>query len=359
MRTFWSILAKEFLSFLRSWGLVAVVLYSFTLDVYIAGKGIEVKPRNVSVGYVIEGGGLLPQKILSHLHAPEFQKPRWFSSQKELQKAIFNKEILVGLIFGHDFEKNIAGHKGAKLDVLLDATAASQAYITLVYLQNTLLRLENIHIPLKLKIHKLFNQNADSHMFISFAEMLSVITMIGIILTAAVFVKEKEDGTWDIMLLMPVDSRLVILAKATSQIAIVMGGILICVGFVLLNVFHVPINGSFWAFMLLSLLYAFTIAGIGLFIAAASHTIMEVAQLSVLIMMPLIFLSGAWTPIYSMHPILQKLSLISPLRYYIEGSESIFFRGTGWMDLYPYFIGVSVLGILTFWYGYRKIGRLF
>ena len=111
--------------------------------------------------------------------------------------------------------------------------------------------------------------------------------------------------------------------------------------------------------MLLSLLYSLTLAGIGLFIAAASQTIMQVAQLSMLIMLPLIFLSGAWTPIYSMPPFLQKLSLISPLRYYIEGSESIFFRGTGWEDLWSYFVGVTILGIITFWYGYKKIGKLF
>jgi len=77
-----------------------------------------------------------------------------------------------------------------------------------------------------------------------------------------------------------------------------------------------------------------------------------------IIMMPLIFLSGAWTPVHAMHPVLEKLSLISPLRYYIEGCESIFYRGTAWMDLWPYFTGVILLGSLLYWYGFRKIGKL-
>jgi ABC-2 type transport system permease protein len=190
-------------------------------------------------------------------------------------------------------------------------------------------------------------------------ELLSIVTLLSVILTAVVFVKEKEDGTWDIMLLMPVNAKIIILAKSFSQVIIVMVGIVISVGFVIFGVFDTPINGSFFAFMLLSFLYAFTGAGIGLFIAAIAKDVMQVAQLSIVIMLPLIFLSGAWTPIYAMHPWLQTFSLISPLSYYIEGTESIFFRGTPTLELYPYFLGVTLVGSVVYMIGFRKIGRLF
>jgi len=78
-----------------------------------------------------------------------------------------------------------------------------------------------------------------------------------------------------------------------------------------------------------------------------------------MVMMPLIFLSGAWTPISSMAPWLQKLSIISPVRYYIEASESIFFRGSSFYDLLPDFIALLVIGVVLFYIGYRKIGNLF
>ncbi|BCD61007.1 MULTISPECIES: ABC transporter permease [unclassified Nitratiruptor] len=350
---------KEIVTFLRSPLLVLAVLYFFTLDVYIAGAGIAVKPRNVTIGYVDYTGGRVSQKILSHFHAPEFKKPKPFLDEEHLKKAIFNKEIMVGIIFDRTFAVNYAQGKKATINVLLDSTAAAQSFITLSYLQNIILEFQKLPLPLKLKTHKLFNQNADTHMFISLAELLSVITLLSVILTAMVFVKEKEDGTWDLMLLMPVDAKITILAKSLSQVIIILIGTLISVGFVILGAFHTPINGSFWAFVLLSFFYILSSAGIGLFIAAVAKDTMQVAQLAILIMMPIIFLSGAWTPIYAMHPILQKLSLLSPLRYYIEGSESIFFRGTAFTDLWPYFAGVILLGILTFWYGYKKIGRLF
>ncbi len=359
MRIFNAVLLKEILSFLRSWGLVAVVLYSFTLDIYIAGQGITVKPQFVKVGYVDKSSGALSNKILSHLHMPQFQKPIPFLSAKDLSQAIFDRRIMVGIIFEDNFERDLYKTGSTKMDILLDSTAASQSFVTLSYLEHIVLDMQKAHLPISLKVHKLFNQNADSKMFMSLSELLSITTLLSVILSAMVFVKEKEEGTWDMMLLMPANAKILILAKAFSQVLIIMGGIIIALGFVVLSIFHTPLNGSFWDFFLLSLLYSLTSAGIGLFIAAIAQNIMQVAQLSILIMMPLIFLSGAWTPIYAMHPFIQKLSLLSPLRYYIEGTISIFFRGTHTADLLGYFMALFILGVVLFVIGFRKIGRLF
>lgn len=359
MRIFFIVFSKEIVSFMRSVMLVLVVLYSFTADIYIAGKGIELKPRNVVIGYVDNSKGGISKKILSHFHKPDFVPPQLYLSQKALSKAIFNKKVLVGLIFNSNFAKAYEKGQNAQLNVLIDATAASQSFTTLAYLQNIILKFEKINIPINIKSHILFNQNEENHSFMALTELLSVITLLIVILTAIVFVKEKEDGTWDIMLLMPANPKIIILAKSASQVFIVTVGVIISLGLVIFPVFNIPMNGSFWSFILLTLLYGFSSAGIGLFVAAISKDVMQVAQLSVLIMMPLIFLSGAWTPIYAMSPIFQKLSLFSPLRYYIEGSESIFYRGTAFIDLLPYFGGVIVLGIILYWYGFRKIGKLF
>ena len=357
--TFLSLIMKELIAFFRSWGLVAVVLYSFTLDIYLAGRGIEMQAKNVSVGFVDETGGGISQKILARLHAPEFKKPVRFLSQKSLYDAIRNREIMVGLVFDSDFEKEFDRSGRAQLNVLLDAISATQSFQALQYLQNILLDFSHPEFPVELKIHKLFNPNAATSWFMAVAEMLSVATLLGVILTAAVFVREKENGTWDIMLLMPIDPKLIILAKSFSQVVILMFGIVLATGIVLFGIFDVPMNGSYAAFLLLSFFYSFTSAGIGLFVAAVSRSMLQVAQLSILIMMPIIFLSGSWTPIHAMHPLLQDLSYLSPLRYYIEGSESLIFRGSSIADLWSYFAGVIGLGGMLYFYGFQKIGKLF
>jgi ABC-2 type transport system permease protein len=359
MKLFFTIFLKEIVGFFRSFGLVLMVIYFFTGEVYVAGNGMEVEAKNVSIGIVDKSAGGISTKIISSIHKPEFQIPTYFLSQKKLSRAIYNKEIMVGLIFDEDFEKNYYSKQHPTINILIDSTTASQSLMALGYLQNIVMQFNHQKLLVNLKIHKLFNQNADTKLFMSLSELLSVITLLTVILSAIVFVKEKESGTWDIMLLMPVNPKVIILAKSLSQIVIVMLGVVISVGLILFKAFNLPLNGSIFSFFLLTFLYVATTAGIGLFIASISKTVMQIAQLSIVIMMPMIFLSGAWTPIYAMNPILQYVSLISPLRYYIEGSESIFFRGTDFVDLLPYFSGVLFIGVFLYWFGFKKIGRLF
>ncbi len=361
MRAFLTIIGKELLEFLRSYGLLFVVVYSFTADIYIAGNGINLDAKNVSVGVVDYSPCFVSNKILSHLHGPQFKNPVHFTSQKKMMRAIRNKEIMAGIIFESDFEKRFYSENNPTINLLLDATASTQSFLAFSYIQHIIIAFQDTlpSAPVKIQIHKLFNPNTDYRYFMALTELLSIITLLSVILTAAIFVKEKENGTWDIMLLMPVNPGLVILAKSLSQVIIVMAGTIISTGIVLFGIFDLPMNGSFSVFMLLTFFYAFTSAGLGLFIASVARNVMQVAQLAVLIMMPLLFLSGAWTPVYAMHPILESLSVLSPLRYYIQGSESIFFRGTELVDLWKYFAGVIVLGGGLFWYGFRKIGKLF
>jgi len=359
MKIFLTIFLKELLGFFRSFGLVFVVLYFFIPEVYIAATGMEIEAKNVSVGVVDKSASGISKKIISNLHKPEFQTPKYFKSQKELSDAIFNRKIMVGLIFDEQFEKDYYKKTSPTINVLIDSITASQSLTATYYLQNIVLKFNNLNMPINLKIHKLFNQNSNTKYFMGISELLSVITLLATILTAIAFVKEKESGTWDIMLLMPVDSKIIILAKSFSQIIIIMIGTFISVGIVLFYLLNVPINGNLLNFFILTFLYSATTAGIGLLIASLSNNIMQVSQLSIIVMMPIIFLSGTWTPIYAMHPILQYLSILSPLKYCIEGSESIFFRGTQFVDLLPYFGNLFILGIMLYWYGFRKIGRLF
>ncbi len=359
MKAFLTIVLKEIRLFLRSTGLVAAVLFFFLVDVYIVGNDIEIEPKNVKIGYVDYSDSPLANRILSKLHEPEFKPPIMFKSQKELTRAIYEKKIVAGIIFEADFERRYTRGLNTKIDLLLDSTAATQSLLTLNYLQKIILSLSERTPPVKLKIHKLFNQNADTKKFMPLAELLSILTLFGVILSASVFVKEKEQGTWDIMLLTPVDSKVIIFAKTSSQVIILFLLTMISTGIDLFGIFDLPLNGSFLAYMGLTILFLYSIAGIGLFVAAVSNTIMEVAQWSVFLMMPIIFLSGAWTPIYSMNEYLQYLSYLSPLRYYIEGVESVLFRGTATADLWLYFAGMGAIGAILFGIGYKKIGRLF
>ncbi len=106
MKIFLTILLKELLSFFRSFGLVLLVIYFFTGEVYVAANGMEIEAKNVAIGIIDKSAGGISKKILSNLHSPEFQTPKFYKSQKELSNAIYNKDIMVGMIFDEQFEKN-------------------------------------------------------------------------------------------------------------------------------------------------------------------------------------------------------------------------------------------------------------
>ncbi len=362
MNYFLAIFQKELKELFRATGLLFFIVYMFTVEVYIAASGVNMDAKNVAVGVVDYSPGVISSKLLSNLNLPEFKQPIYYKSQNELFEEIKSKKIAVGLIFDNDFEKNIAQGREAKVELMLDATAASQGYFAYLYLQSIANDMKSgVHGDgaIALSIHKLFNQNANSQFYMALNELMSITTMLSIILSATVFVKEKENGTWDLMLLMPVGKATMIMAKVLSQTFVVMLGVLISVGAVVIGIFNTPLNGSFAAFLLLTFLFSLSSAGIGLFIAAFAKDIMQVGQFSMLTMMPILFLSGAWTPVYAMHPFLQALTVLSPLRYYIEGVQSIFFRGAAFVDLLVYFGGVTVLGAALFVLGTRRIMKLF
>ncbi|WP_457560761.1 ABC transporter permease [Caminibacter sp.] len=359
MREFWAIFKKEILIILRNTVLVIFMIYIFTLDIYLAGVGIKVKPQHVSIGYVDYSNSLMVKKILSHLHKPEFLPPKRFLNERDLKKAIEDKKIIVGLVFDSDFEKNYYKFGKSQVNVLIDSTAAAQAQVTLIYLDEILARFVNLKAPLLIQTHRLFNQNSNSTWFMSVSELMSDVTLLVLLLVAVVFVKEKQEGTWDIMLLMPVNTFSLIFAKVLSQVFIILVGIFISVGIIFYGVFGIPYHGNLTLFFLLNLVFGLSLGGIALVIAAVSNTVTEVGQYSFLVMMPLIFLSGAWTPIESMAPWLQKLSIISPVRYYIEATQSIIFRGASFIDVWKDFAALAIIGTILFIIGYRKIGRLF
>ena len=363
MGKFSIILQKEWLELFRSRGMLFFVFYLFIINIYIAGKGINIDARGVNVGILDEkGNSFYVNKIISSLHEPEFENIIIYTSRNKIYDDIKKKKIMVGLIFPRTFDIDIANKKETKIQLLLDTTVATLSYYTYTHLVNIVNDFQTqqaVNIPIKMETHKLFNQNARSQTFMTLKELMSAITLLSIILSAAVFVKEKEQDTWDLMLLVPVNSYMMIFAKLLSQVVVIMIGFLLSLGIVLFGVFDLPMEGSFSALILLTFLYTIAACGIGLFIASTAKNITQVGLMAILVIIPLNFLSGGITPIDAKSEIVQWFSYLSPLRYYIEGVLNLVFRGTPTIYLWEQFLGIFVIAIVLFIYGVKKIGKLF
>jgi ABC-2 type transport system permease protein len=172
--------------------------------------------------------------------------------------------------------------------------------------------------------------------------------MVSLLLTAANLVREKEHGTVERLLVSPARPVEIFLAKIIPTVVLVM--ILSAASFllVLVPVFGLPIRGSLVLFYSVTALYVFAMASMGIAIALVARNMAQAVMIMILILQPMIFLSGAWNPPESMSPWLQGISLMSPLRYYIDFAFGVILKGNGIAVLVWDVVGIAILGAVLF-----------
>ena len=362
-RKIFIILLKEWRDLSRSKGMMIFIFYIFMVDVYIAGQGINIDAKNVNIGILDEAGSsFYVGKIVSKLHEPEFGDIFYYHDRGKLFSDIKNKKILAGLVFPEDFDRNFADGKKTDIQLLLDSTVAVISYFVYTYIVNIISEIQlqqNLRVPVQLDIHKLFNPNASAIPLFSLRELVFAVTLLSIMLSATVFVKEREQETWDLMLLVPVDNKIMIFSKILSQIVIINVGFYCTLGIIIFGVFGVQTDGNVLAFLLLTLLYTITMSGLGLFIAAIAKNMAQVGMFSILAIIPMDFLSEGFTPLSVKPLVMQWLSYLSPMRYYTIGMGNLVFRGSDVVYSWPEFLGLFIIALLVFTIGIKKLGRLF
>jgi ABC-2 type transport system permease protein len=193
----------------------------------------------------------------------------------------------------------------------------------------------------------------------SISELLTVITMLSMMLPAAAAVREKERGTIEQLAVSPLSSLQILLPKVISMGMVILLGVAVCLFLIIIPVFHVPFKGSIALFFAATALYVFTTSGIGLFIATISHSLGQVTMLVILLLMPIILLSGAWTPPEAMPPAIHWAMYISPLYYFNEMSYAILLKGAGVDILWDSLLGLTALGAVFFNFGVWRFRRQF
>jgi ABC-2 type transport system permease protein len=204
-----------------------------------------------------------------------------------------------------------------------------------------------------------FNPNQNDGWFMSISELLTVVTLFAILLPAAAMVREKERGTVEQLLVSPLTSFQIMFPKVIAMTGVIVCGALISLLLILKPVFHVPFKGDFILFLAVTTLYVFTTAGLGLFAATIARNLAQAGMMTILILAPMIFLSGAWTPPEAMPSWLQMGMLVSPLHYYMDAVFGILLKGAGVGDLWRSILGIAVLGGIVFGFGLWRFRRQF
>ncbi len=365
---------KELLQLGRDVPLLLFLIYSFSLSVYISGAGIAMQLNNASL-LVHDGDHSESSRELIHrFHAPYFRFDGEVGDPKEGVMRLDQGTAMVLLDIPPRFHELIKGMEPVAVQLQVDTTNAPQGLSAASYAARivggfssdlALSRLsatsgDDMRMPVVNSAHRVwFNQDQDETWFQSISHILRMITLFGFLLPAAALVREKEHGTVEQLLVSPLTPLQIMLSKVLAMTFVILAATALAMVTVLKPVFGVPIKGSVPLFFLVTMLYSFTIAGLGLFAATITKNQAQVGMLALLVISPMLLLSGITTPFEAMPPWVQSLMALSPLRYYIDVTYGVLLKGVGLELLWDSVLAIALLGGVLFGLAMWRFRRQF
>jgi ABC-2 type transport system permease protein len=348
---------KELRSFLRDFVLLGLVIYSFSMAIMAQAQSNSQEVRNASVGIVDEDHSVLSRRIAAAFLPPYFQKPQPIAERDIVPLMNAGRYTFVVDIPPH-FERDVlAGHQPAiQLDV--DASAMVQAGLGSGYAQQIITTEINNFLsgaeggplsPVNLVVRLAFNPNAETAWFTSVMGIINNVTMLSIVLAGAAVIREREHGTMDHLLVMPVTPFEIAMSKiwANGLVIIVAAGLSLY--FVVRGVLGIPIAGSIPLFLLGVAAYLFFATAVGIFLGTIARSMPQLGLLFLLVYLPLAMLSGANTPLESMPSWLATIMEVSPTVHFVSFAQAILYRGAGFEVVWREFAFVALMGALFLW----------
>jgi ABC-2 type transport system permease protein len=192
----------------------------------------------------------------------------------------------------------------------------------------------------------MFNPNIDTAWFTSVMGIINNITMLGIILAGAAIVREREHGTMDHLLVMPVTPFEISMSKVWANGLVILTTVAFSLYVVIQAIIGVPIAGSIPLFLCGVAIYLFFATAIGIFLGTVARSMPQLGLLIIFVALPMNLLSGANTPLESMPPILGMMMRASPSTHFVALAQSVLFRGAGLDVVWPQFLTIAVIGAI-------------
>ena len=264
------------------------------------------------------------------------------------------------VVFPPDFQKDVLAGNCPKIQVNVDATRMSQAFTGVGYIQQIINQELQKAVPqtngsrntqlAELVIRNRFNINLTSSYFDAIVQLINNITMLAIILTGAALIRERESGTLEHLLVLPVTAFDIMVSKVWSMGLVVLVAAFASVMLIIKCYLHIPIAGSVLLFTAGMALYLFAVTSLGIFLACKSQNMPQLGLLFILVFLPMNMLSGGSTPLESMPRVLQIIMQASPTTQFVSFSQAILFRGAGIAVVWKEFLALFVIGGVLFGY---------
>ena len=347
--------------------MLVLVVYTFTVAVYTVATGASTEATDLTVGVVDEDNSDLSHRLVDALNPPLFKRPVLISAD-EIDANMNDGRLIFVLEIPPSFESKLLAGRDPSLQINVDATAMAKAGNGAVYLQ-TIIAQEIAKFqagregatsqPANVVIRAKFNPDMYAYWFSSVMQIVNNITMLAVILTGAALIREREQGTVEHLLVMPVVPPEIMLSKIIANGLVILIAAGLSLALVVQWLLKVPIAGSLALFLAGATLYALTVAALGILLGTIATTMGQFALLAAPVLLVMQLLSGGATPMESMPVWLQHvMRIISPTPHFVAFSQAVLYRGADLSIVWPELVAMAVIGSIYFAFALSRFRRV-
>jgi len=347
--------------------MLILVAYTFSLAVYTVATGASTEAKDLTVGVVDEDRSDLSRSLLTALNPPLFKRSVVIAAN-EIDADMNNGRLIFVLEIPPNFQSDLLSRRQASLQLNVDATAMAQAGNGALYIQTIIAQeIANFQAgreialtaPVNVVVHAKFNPNLYAYWFSSVMQVVNNITMLAVILTGAALIREREQGTVEHLLVMPVVPAEIMLSKIIANGLVILIAAILSLNLVVQWWLKVPVAGSLILFFVGATLYALTVAALGILLGTIATTMGQFALLAAPILLIMQLLSGGATPMESMPVWLQHLMrIISPTPHFVAFAQAVLYRGADLTIVWPLLVAMAVIGSVYFAFALNRFRRV-
>jgi ABC-2 type transport system permease protein len=348
---------KELYSLRSDPVMVFLILYTFTIAIYTVANGVKTEVRNASIGVVDEDQSNLSRQFTSALLKPYFKPPQPLS-HAEIDDALDSGRQAFVVDIPPKFEADILAGRTPTVQISVDATAMTLAGNGTAYLQSILSgevlsfleRDSDATNPIAVVVRSRFNPNLESSWFTAIMQIINNVTMLSMILAGAAVIREREHGTIEHLLVMPVTPNQIMLAKVWANGIVILAAVLVSLTIVVKIFLGVEINGSLALFALGTAAFLFAMTSFGITLATVARSMPQFGLLAIPFFVVMNMLSGGVTPLEAMPEWLRAVMLTSPSTHYTTFAQAVLLRGAGLDVVWPQLLAITSIGAALFGY---------
>ena len=356
LRNIWHLGVKELWGLWRDPAMLVLIAFMFGFSVYSGARSMPETLNRAPIAIVDEDASPLSGRIAAAFYPPQFMPPSMIALQ-QLDRGMDAGVYTFALVIPVNFQRDVLAGRAPALQLNVDATRMSQAFNGAGSIQQIVQGEVAAFVqryrgspaaPVELALRARFNPTLDKGWFGAMTQLINNVTMVSILLCGAALIREREHGTIEHLLAMPVTPTEIMLSKVWSMGLVVLVAVAASLQFVVKGLVGVPVEGSTALFLLTTALHLFATTAMGIFMATMTRSMPQFALLMILVLLPLQMLSGGMTPRESIPELLRNAMLLAPTTHFVSLAQAVLYRGAGFAIVWPTLLAIAAIGVSFF-----------